>query len=104
MTELIETDARFSRGLFDGATDEDKRALAEFRVWAYKARPQCKTDNLSEYFSDDFADFRAEDFKIIDADVRRELWDLVRDCGVYVSKGREVLTSDGLYAVVEDDV
>lgn len=40
MTELVESDARFTRGLFDGATDEDKCTFAEFRERAHNARPQ----------------------------------------------------------------
>lgn len=37
--ESIESDVRFLRGLFDGATDGDERDFAAFRVLAYKARP-----------------------------------------------------------------
>lgn len=102
MTEVIRSDVRFSRRLFDGAIGDDKGAFDAFLVRAYKTRLQWKRDTQSEYFADDFADFTADDFDIIDADVRRELRVLLQGRGVYVPKGLGVLISDGLYTVVKN--
>lgn len=89
MTELIKSNVRFLRELFDGVNNDDKRTFAAFCVWAYEARPQWKRDTLSEYFADDVAVFTDDDLKIIDDDVQRELRDLLRDRGVISLKVEE---------------
>lgn len=103
MTDLTESDARFGHGLPDESTDEDKRLLVDFRVRSYKSRRHWKADTLAECSADDFARFSPDDFKLLNGDFRRELRDLLRNCGVYVPKGRGVLLPDGLYAFVKEN-
>lgn len=95
---------RFRFGLPETATLEDKRDFVSFRLATYRQEEQWTSDILSEYFADDFRLFTADDFKVADPDDRRKLRDLLRSRRVYVPKGRSILISDALYAVVKEEI
>lgn len=67
-----------------------------------RLEPQWKTDTASEYFANAFAKFTANDFKLLNADVRSELGNLLCNRGFYVPKGGKVFISNARHAVVED--
>lgn len=95
---------RFGCGLPENASADDKKASTDYRISAYRARPHWRNDTLSAYYADDFKDFTVDDFKDIRSDSRRELRDMLRNRGVYVPKGRGLSMSEGLFAVVQDDI
>lgn len=73
MAKHVESGLHSPQELLNGATGNCKRAFTAFRVRVYKTRTQWKGDTVLEYFAHDSAGFTVEDFKIIDADVQREL-------------------------------
>lgn len=85
-------------------TNDNKIAYVKFRIDLYRANTEWRTDTLSEYFADDFHLFTAAGFKIIDSDSRRAFRDIMCSCGVSVSKGRNVLVGDALFAVVQGNL
>lgn len=53
---------------------------------------------LYKYFAEYFGSFNAEHLKQISSNICQELRNLLSAHGVYVSKGRDVLISDALFA------
>lgn len=58
----------------------------------------------SKYFADYLRLCIAADFKTVDSDNHQNLRELLRTCGVHVSKGGNALNSDALFAVVRDEI
>lgn len=93
----------FSQGLPDQADIDTKRKFAKFCYENYVSQ-QWKGSSLSEFFADDFIQFSIEDFRSLDANIRRNLRDHLRRSGVYVPKGRNVQIANALHAVVENEL
>lgn len=94
--EHTSIDQRLLHALQSNDFQEDKQGFVAYRLHAYWTRSHWRTDTLSEYFAHDCKDVTVEDFKNLDPDARCELRDPLRNRGVYVPKGRNILISDGL--------
>lgn len=68
---------RFRFGLPEPATLEDKRDFVTIRLAVSRREEQRFSDTLFENFVNDYRNFTAEDFKIVDSDNRRKLRDLL---------------------------
>lgn len=95
---------RFRFRIPEAAVIEDNREFVTLCLAVYCLEDHWTSDTLSEYFADDFRQFTAEDFKIVDPDDRRKLRELLRDRRVYVPNGRSILVPDELNAAVKDSL
>lgn len=91
----------FSQWLPPNSDSETKRTFARFCLDNYTSQAW-KGSSLSEFFADDFNEFTIEDFRSIDANIRRNLRDHLRLNGVYVPKGRTIQIANALHAVVDN--
>lgn len=93
----------FRYGLPAEATLNDKQTFATH------CRQNCRVQewsggSLSEYFADDYNEFTPDDVKAIYSNTCKNLRDLFRSRGIFVTKGRNVLITDALYRVAEEDL
>lgn len=67
-------------------------------------RPQSKKNPKFEYFDDNIANFATNYFKTVDANVRGETIDLPRDCWGFPPSTERILTFNGLFPAVREDL
>lgn len=94
---------RFRNGLPANATDADKKLFATHCTKNYKDQ-NWHGGSLSEYFADDFRDYSVDDLSALDTDLRRNLRDPLRQRGVYVPKGRNVVIAKALHQVIQEEL
>lgn len=88
--------------MFSQKTSRHAKAALDNKVafaahWLHNYRVQQRSgDSLSKYLADNFGGFTEEDFKSADSDTRRNLWDLSRSRGFFVSKSQNVLIAYAL--------
>lgn len=97
-------DPRSWHGLRDNSPTANKQAYVDFRLAAYRYSPHWRNDTISEYYADDVHDFSVDDFKGINRGSRRGRRGFFRNRGAYVLKGRNFLMTDGLFAVVQEEI
>lgn len=81
-----------------------KQYYTEYCLSVYLNHSQWHPDTLFEYYANDFRSFTVDDFKLIKADNRRDLFELLRNRVVYVPKGRNVLVDESLFVVVQGEL
>lgn len=101
--DFVDSAQRFRSGLPAEASLDDKLAFATLCLQNYRVQEQ-SGDSLSEYFADAFAGFKEKEFKSVDPDTCRNLWDLLRTRGIFVPKGRNVPSADVLNRVAQEDL
>lgn len=94
----------FRKGPPCNKTFHYKRNFFVFRLAFYRQKFEQRGSTLSEYSANDFCDIDVDGFKEINSDDRGKLWDLLQICGFYVFKGRSILISDALFAVMKEDI
>lgn len=86
----------FSQGIPPSPTDEEINLFRQFALSTYKMRGW-KTDDLAEFYHEDFESFTAIDFDRIPRQLRRDLREHLRDNGVYAPKGHGVNIAKALH-------
>jgi hypothetical protein len=96
-------DQKWAQGIQLPASAEDIDNYIQWRTLVYREK-NWTNQRLSLYYSEDFEDFDSETFKLAKRDTQRELRDLLREKGVYVSVTRFTSIADNLVAAMKEEL
>lgn len=102
--DIKETKWRFGLKLCSEATDNDKQDFFQFWLDVFRQKTEWRDGDLSEYFADEFWLFSVHNSNPIDENDRHMVHCLLRRPSVNVTKERNILIADALFAVVKEEL
>lgn len=94
---------KFKKGLPTSVSADEKQEFADYCVELYKSGTWTQ-ETLSEYYAEDFDLYSVDDFAALDKNTRKGLRDVLRQKGVFVKMGRNILMVEALYKSMKEEV